>query len=105
MVIEKVKEFNGVYDAWFLSSNYAICNFFQVGNKYVAIITNDGSKITNCSTIVVKEVVNKPLWKQQMELSMGRMLRPDIRHHNFRVRELTDLEIQRNRFEVYRETY
>ena len=105
MVIEKVKEFNGVYDAVFLASSYGICNFLQVGNKYVAIITSNGVKISNCNNIVIRDFVDKPLWKQHMELSMGIVPVPDTRKRSYRVRELSDIEIQRNRFEVYREVF
>ena len=71
MTIEKVKGLTGVYDATFLYNSYAICNFFYVGNKFVAIITRGNSKIENCRSITIKETKDKPLWKQHMELSMG----------------------------------
>ena len=103
MIIEKVKEFVGVYDAYLLLNQYGIFNFLQVGSSYVAIVTRNNTKITNCGTITVREVKDKPLWKQHMELSMGRVPRPDVRQYNYRVRELSELEIQQNRFEVYRE--
>lgn len=103
MVIEKVKEFVGVYDAYLLLNQYGICNFLQVGNSYVAIVTRNNTKITNCGTITVREVKDKPLWKQHMELSMGNVPIPDVVRNTYRVRELSTNEIKKNRFEVYRE--
>lgn len=103
MIIEKVKEFVGVYDAYLLLNQYGICNFLQVGNSYVAIVTRNNTKITNCGTITVREVKDKPLWKQHMELSMGNVPIPDVVRNTYRVRELSTNEIKRNRFEVYRE--
>lgn len=103
MIIEKVKEFVGVYDAYLLLNQYGICNFLQVGNSYVAIVTRNNTKITNCGTITVREVKDKPLWKQHMELSMGNVPIPDVVRNTYRVRELSTNEIKKNRFEVYRE--
>lgn len=103
MIIEKVKEFVGVYDAYLLLNQYGICNFLQVGNSYVAILTRNNTKITNCGTITVREVKDKPLWKQHMELSMGNVPIPDVVRNTYRVRELSTNEIKVNRFEVYRE--
>ena len=103
MIIEKVKEFGGVYDAYLLLNQYGIFNFLQVGNSYVAIVTRNNTKITNCGTITVREVKDKPLWKQHMELSMGNVPIPDVVRNTYRVRELSELEIQQNRFEVYSE--
>lgn len=103
MVIEKVKELTGAYDAVFLYNNYAICNFFYVGNKFVAIITRGNYKIENCRGIVVEETKAKPLWKQHMQLSMGVAPKPDVIRGTYRARELSPMEIKMNRFEVYRE--
>lgn len=103
MIIEKVKEFVGVYDAYLLLNQYGIFNFLQVGSSYVAIVTRNNTKITNCGTITVREVKDKPLWKQHMELSMGNVPIPDVVRNTYRVRELSTNEIKKNRFEVYRE--
>ena len=103
MIIEKVKEFTGVYDAYLLLNQYGIFNFLQVGSSYVAIVTRNNTKITNCGTITVREVKDKPLWKQHMELSMGNVPIPDVVRNTYRVRELSTNEIKKNRFEVYRE--
>ena len=103
MIIEKVKEFVGVYDAYLLLNQYGIFNFLQVGSSYVAIVTRNNTKITNCGTITVREVKDKPLWKQHMELSMGNVPIPDVVRNTYRVRELSTYEIKKNRFEVYRE--
>lgn len=103
MVIERVKELTGVYDATFLYNNYAICNFLHVRNKFIAIITRNNSKIENCRSITIKETKDKPLWKQHMELSMGNVPIPDVVRNTYRARELSTNEIKRNRFEVYRE--
>lgn len=103
MVIEKVKEMYGLYDAMFLINRYGINNFMQVGNKHIAIITRQNRKISPHENITVREVTEKPLWKQHMELNMGRVPRPDIRQYNYRTRELSEMEIKGNRFEVYRE--
>ena len=103
MTIEKVKGLTGLYDASFLYNNYAICNFFYVGNKFVAIITRGNSEIENCRSITIKETKDKPLWKQHMELSMGIVPIPDTVRKTYRARELSINEIKMNRFEVYRE--
>lgn len=103
MIIEKVKELTGAYDAVFLYNNYAICNFFYVGSKFVAIITRGNYKIENCGRITVKETRNKPLWKQHMQLSMGVAPKPDVIRGTYRARELSPMEIKMHRFEVYRE--
>lgn len=84
-------------------NQYGICNFLQVGSSYVAIVTRNNTKITNCGTITVREVKDKPLWKQHMELSMGNVPIPDVVRNTYRVRELSTNEIKKNRFEVYRE--
>lgn len=103
MVIQKVKELNGVFNAEFLMGRYGINNFMQVGNKYVAIKTRQNRKIMAYESIIVREICEKPLWEQHMELNMGRVPKPVVKQHNYRTRELEDIEIQRNRFEVYEE--
>lgn len=69
--------------------------------RYIAITTRSRQAVDNVISMTVEEKTKEPLWKQAMQLQMGRIPQSKISRKTVELRQLKPDEIGNHRFAVY----
>lgn len=69
-------------------------------NRHMAIISTS-PRVHNINSVTIVEKQKMPLWKQDMQIRMGRIPRAQETRKTFRVQQLTLEEASKYRIEVY----
>ncbi len=101
--IEKSKKFIGshpVANLSYIGTDIAYYKILQT-NRHLAIISPMGRNIHGINLVTICESKKEPLWKQDMQIRMGRMPRNIETRRTFNVHELTPEDASKYVVEVY----
>ena len=101
--IEKSKRFIGsrtVANLGYIGTDIAYYKILQT-NRHLAIISPIGRNVHGINLVTICESKKEPLWKQDMQIRMGRIPRNIETRRTFNVHELTPEDASRYVVEVY----
>ena len=101
--IEKSKRFIGsrtVANLGYIGADIAYYKILQT-NRHLAIISPIGRNVHGINIVTICESKKEPLWKQDMQIRMGRMPRNIETRRTFNVQELAPEDASRYVVEVY----
>lgn len=101
--IEKSRRFIGsrtVANLNYVGADIAYYKILQT-NRHLAIMSPIGRNIHGLNLVVICESKKEPLWKQDMQLRMGRTPRNIETRRTFNVQELTPEQASKYVVEVY----
>lgn len=101
--IEKSKRFIGsrtVANLGYIGTDIAYYKILQT-NRHLAIISPIGRNVHGINIVTICESKKEPLWKQDMQIRMGRMPRNTETRRRLNVQELTPEDASRYVVEVY----
>lgn len=103
IIVEKSQKFLGTTTVNELShrTNMDI-NYYKVvhNNRHIAIL-NRVCKLPRINSVIIVEKQKMPLWKQDMQIRMGRIPKAQESRRVIRVQEITPAEASKYRIEVY----
>lgn len=101
--IEKSKRFIGsrtVANLGYVGTDIAYYKILQT-NRHLAIISPIGRNVHGINIVAIREIKKEPLWKQDMQIRMGRMPRNIETQRTFNVHELSPEDASKYVVEVY----
>lgn len=103
IVVEKSQKFLGTTTVNELKhrTNMDITYYRVVHNNRHMAILNRACKLPRINNVIIVEKQKIPLWKQDMQMRMGRMPRAQESRRVIRVQEITPEEASKYRIEVY----
>ena len=101
--IEKSKRFIGSRTVANLSHIGADIAYYKIlqTNRHLAIISPIGKNVHGINIVTICESKKEPLWKQDMQIRMGRMPRNTETRRRLNVQELAPEDASRYVVEVY----
>ena len=102
--IKECNNFPGVYNYDYMSRlGFGYVTHLRLGNKYCMVLSR--SELPKISTVEIIEEMDKPLYKQHMDLMMGRVPNKRVITTTYRAIYITQENITKHRYYIYETVY
>ena len=102
--IKECNNFPGVYNYGYISRlGFGYATPLRLGNKYCIVLSR--TELPKINTVEIVEEIDKPLYKQHMDLMMGKRPSKRVMTTNYRAMYINPEDINKYRYNIYEAVY